>query len=43
MSLGKSGKMQQRGHEGVALVHRFAGEFPQRYLQEVLDYLEVDL
>ena len=29
--------------EGVALVRRFDGEFPQRYLQEVLDYLEIGL
>ena len=29
--------------EGVALVRRFDGEFPQRYLQEVLDYLEIDV
>jgi N-acetyl sugar amidotransferase len=27
--------------EGVALVHRFDGEFPERYLSEVLDYLEI--
>ena len=25
--------------EGVALVHRFDGEFPERYFQEVMDYL----
>ncbi len=29
--------------EGVALVHRFDGEFPEKYLNEVLDYLEMDL
>lgn len=28
--------------EGVALVRRFDGEFPQRYLQEVMDYLEME-
>ncbi len=28
--------------EGVALVHRFDGEMPQRYFQEVMDYLEID-
>jgi N-acetyl sugar amidotransferase len=27
--------------EGVALVHRFDGEFPQRYFQETMDYLEI--
>jgi len=27
--------------EGVALVRRFDGEFPERYLQEVMDYLEM--
>jgi N-acetyl sugar amidotransferase len=27
--------------EGVVLVHRFDGEFPERYLSEVLDYLEI--
>jgi len=27
--------------EGVALVHRFDGEFPERYLQDILDYLEL--
>ncbi|MGD9123554.1 MAG: N-acetyl sugar amidotransferase [Desulfarculaceae bacterium] len=29
--------------EGVALVRRFDGEFPQRYIQEVMDYLDMDL
>ena len=28
--------------EGVALVHRFDGEFPDRYFQEVMDYLDMD-
>lgn len=28
--------------EGVALVHRFDGEFPERYFREVMDYLEID-
>jgi N-acetyl sugar amidotransferase len=28
--------------EGVALVHRFDGEFPDKYLPEVLDYLGMD-
>ena len=28
--------------EGVALVHRFDGEFPDRYFREVMDYLEID-
>lgn len=28
--------------EGVALVQRFDGEFPDRYFQEVMDYLEMD-
>lgn len=27
--------------EGVALVHRFDGEFPEKYFQEVLDYIEI--
>ncbi len=27
--------------EGVTLVHRFDGEFPQRYFQELMDYLEI--
>ena len=27
--------------EGVALVRRFDGEFPDRYFQEVMDYLEM--
>lgn len=27
--------------EGVALVKRFDGEFPDRYFQEVMDYLEI--
>ncbi|MFN8390347.1 MAG: N-acetyl sugar amidotransferase [Bdellovibrionota bacterium] len=27
--------------EGVALVHKFDGEMPQRYFQEVMDYLEI--
>lgn len=27
--------------EGVALVHRFDGEFPDRYFQEVMDYLDI--
>jgi N-acetyl sugar amidotransferase len=29
--------------EGVALVRRFDGEFPSRYLQEVLDYIGMDI
>lgn len=29
--------------EGVALVHRFDGEYPDRYIQEVMDYLGMDL
>jgi N-acetyl sugar amidotransferase len=29
--------------EGVALVKRFDGEFPDRYIQEVMDWLEMDL
>ena len=28
--------------EGVALVHKYDGEFPDRYFQEVMDYLEMD-
>lgn len=28
--------------EGVALVQRFDGEFPERYFQEIMDYLELD-
>ncbi len=28
--------------EGIALVKRFDGEFPDRYLEEVMDYLEMD-
>jgi N-acetyl sugar amidotransferase len=27
--------------EAVALVHRFDGEFPERYISEVLDYVEI--
>jgi N-acetyl sugar amidotransferase len=27
--------------EGVALVNKFDGEFPQRYFQEVMDYIEM--
>ena len=27
--------------EGVALVNRFDGEFPSRYFQEIMDYLEM--
>ncbi len=27
--------------EGVALVHRFDGEFPEKYFHEVMDYLEI--
>jgi N-acetyl sugar amidotransferase len=27
--------------EGVALVHKFDGEFPKRYFQEVMDYIEL--
>jgi N-acetyl sugar amidotransferase len=28
--------------EGVALVHRFDGEFPDKYLQEVMDHIGMD-
>ena len=28
--------------EGVALVNRFDGEVPQRYFNEVLEYLDID-
>jgi hypothetical protein len=28
--------------EGVALVQRFDGEFPDKYFREVMDYLEID-
>ena len=28
--------------EGVALVNRFDGEFPSRYFQEIMDYLEMN-
>lgn len=28
--------------EGVALVHKFDGEFPDRYFQEVMDYLKME-
>ena len=28
--------------EGKALVKRFDGEFPDRYLKEVLDFIEID-
>lgn len=28
--------------EGVALVRRFDGEFPQKYFQEIMDYLEME-
>ncbi len=27
--------------EGVALVHRFDGEFPQKYFKEVLEYMDI--
>jgi len=27
--------------EGVALVHRFDGEFPDRYFQEIMEYLDI--
>ncbi len=27
--------------EGIALVRRFDGEYPERYLKEILDYLEI--
>ncbi len=29
--------------EGIALVRKFDGEFPQRYFQDVLDYLEISV
>jgi len=29
--------------EGVALVRRFDGEFPDKYIKEVLDYIDMDL
>lgn len=29
--------------EGVALVRRFDGEFPDKYIKEVLDYVDMDL
>lgn len=28
--------------EGIALVRRYDGEYPERYVQEILDYLEID-
>ncbi|HKC64012.1 MAG TPA: N-acetyl sugar amidotransferase [Pyrinomonadaceae bacterium] len=28
--------------EGVALVHRFDGEFPERYFRDVMDYIEME-
>lgn len=28
--------------EGIALVQRFDGEFPDRYFREIMDYLEID-
>lgn len=28
--------------EGVALVHRFDGEFPERYFREVMDFIEME-
>jgi N-acetyl sugar amidotransferase len=28
--------------EGVALVHKFDGEFPERYFKEVMEYIEMD-
>jgi hypothetical protein len=28
--------------EGVALVHRFDGEFPRKYFKEVLEYMDMD-
>ena len=28
--------------EGVALVNRFDGEFPDRYFSEIMDYLEIE-
>lgn len=29
--------------EGVALVHRFDGEFPERYIRDVMDYIGMDI
>ena len=29
--------------EAVALVHRYDGEFPQKYFTEFLDYLDMDV
>ncbi len=29
--------------EGIALVRKYDGEYPERYLQEILDFLEIDL
>jgi hypothetical protein len=28
--------------EAIALVHRYDGEFPQKYFQECLDYMGID-
>jgi N-acetyl sugar amidotransferase len=28
--------------EGVALVHRFDGEFPEKYFKEIMDYIDMD-
>ena len=28
--------------EGVALVHKYDGEFPDRYFREVMDYIGLD-
>jgi hypothetical protein len=28
--------------EGVALVKKFDGEFPDRYFNEIMEYLEID-
>ena len=28
--------------EGVALVNKFDGEFPDKYFKEIMDYLEID-
>ena len=36
----RTGKIERE--EGVALVDRFDTEFPQKYFQEILDYMEID-
>ena len=42
----EAGQEVRHGHitreEGVALVHKYDGEFPQRYFQELLEYIDMN-